>query len=156
MCEWSGSEIKDLKVSLSEAGKAHRREREARLAAERLLDAYRKAYIRECNLRCELRNDLDDKKAELADMRADLAGATTTLGAFRESHGKMSKANSELRKSVSDLEDTIRTLTEERDISRELFRGMVGEYADLVDRYTVKCDDYEGLASRYDVEHGEL
>ena len=76
-------------------------------------------------------------------------------------------ANSDLRKNVSDLEDTLRTLTrtltEERDLSRELFQGMVSAYADLLDRYSKMRDDYDGLVSRYDAlllrcdaEHGKF
>ena len=56
---------------------------------------------------------------------------------------------SDLRKSVSDLEDTICRLTEERDLSRELFQGMASEYANLLARYEKSCDDYEKLASRF-------
>ena len=77
----------------------------------------------------ELRVTLKNTKAELSDAQSDLADTTTTLDKYR-------RANSEL--------------TEERDLSRELFQGMVSAYADLLDRYAKMCDDYDGLVSRYD------
>lgn len=64
---------------------------------------------------------------ELAAVRLDLADTTTTLDRYRDMRVKM--------------EGIIRTLTEERDLSRELFQGMVSEYADLLDRYAKLCDD---------------
>ena len=56
----------------------------------------------------------------------------------------------ELKVEVSGLEDAIRMLTEERDLARELFQGMVSEYADLLGRHAKMCDDYDGFVSRYD------
>ena len=88
-------------------------------------------------------------EAELAVVRYDLVDTTETLDKYRDMHVKMSRAKSELRKSVSGLEDTIRTLTEERDLSRESFQGMVSEYADLLVRYEKSCDDYGKSASRF-------
>ena len=183
MCECSGAEIKNLNVSLGEAGEALRREREARLAAERMGDIYRndldnakaeladvRSDLRQETERAniwkslwlhkrdtvrELRATLVNTKAELADVRSDLADTTATLDKYRDMHVKRSRANGGIWKSDSDPEDTIRTLTEERDLAREWFQGMATAYTGLLDRYTVKCDDYEGLASRYDVEHGE-
>ena len=89
----------------------------------------------------ELQATLINTKAELSGVRADQADTTLTLDKYRGMHVNMSRANSELRKSVSDQEDTIRTLMEERDLSRELFQGMVSEYANLLDRYAKSCDD---------------
>ena len=86
---------------------------------------------------------------ELAAVRLDQADTTKTLDKYRDMHVKMSRANSELRHSVSDLEDTMASLTEERDLARELFQGMVSEYADLLDRYVKSCDDYAELSSRF-------
>ena len=119
----------------------------------------------------DLQAKLSSTKAELSGVRLDLAGTTTTLDKYRDMHEKMSRvnsnlrrcvsdldsANSDLRKCVSDQEDTIRTLMEERDLSRELFQGMVSAYADLLDRYSKMCDDDEELVSlsiwRDDVEN---
>ena len=74
--------------------------------------------------------------AELSVARSDLEDTNTALDAYRELRAKMST--------------NIRMLTEERDLSRELFQGMVSEYADLLDRHSKMCDDYDGLVSRYD------
>ena len=89
-----------------------------------------------------LREDRDNTKAELADVWSHLADTAAALGTCRKMRVKMDNA--------------ICTLTEERDLARELFQGMVSEYANLLDRYTVKCDEYEGLASCYEAEHGEF
>ena len=89
----------------------------------------------------ELRAEINNTKAELLGVRADQADTTATLDRYRDMHVMMSRTNSGLRKSASDLEGIIRTLTEERDLSRELFQGMVSEYADLLDRYAKLCDD---------------
>ena len=112
------------------------------------------------NLKSKVRNlDLAfrNAEAEVVLVRYDLVDTKETLDKYRDMHVKMSRANSELRKTVSVLEDAIRTLTEERDLSRELFQGMVSAYADLLDRYAKSCDDYEDLASRFiwrdDSEH---
>ena len=86
--------------------------------------------------------DLVNTKAELVDVRSDLADTTTTLDTYRKLRVK--------------LHSTISTLTEERDLARELFRGMMNEYADLSDRYSKMCDDYESLSSLYEAEHGEF
>ena len=118
-------------------------------AAKQAAAAWRKHYLLLRTKWRELNVALDNTKAELTVVRSNLADTSKTLDKYRGMHVKMSKANSDLRKSVSDLEDTIRTLTEERDLSRELFQGMVSEYADLLDRYTKSCDDYEELASRF-------
>ena len=104
------------------------------------------------NLKSKVRNlDLAfrNAEAEVVLVRYDLVDTKETLDKYRDMHVKMSRANSELRKSVSVLEDTIRTLTVERDLSRELFQGMVSAYADLLDRYAKSCDDYAELASRF-------
>ena len=98
------------------------------------------------NLKSKVRNlDLAfrNAEAEVVLVRYDLVDTKETLDKYRDMHVKMSRANSELRKSVSVLEDTIRTLMEERDLSRELFQGMVRECADLLARYSKKCDDFE-------------
>ena len=112
------------------------------------------------NLKSKVRNlDLAfrNAEAEVVLVRYDLVDTKETLDKYRDMHVKMSRANSELRKTVSVLEDAIRTLTEERDLSRELFQGMVSAYADLLDRYAKSCDDYAELASlfiwRGDVEN---
>ena len=97
----------------------------------------------------ELRAALSNTKAELSDVRRDLEDTTTTLDNYRDTHVKSSRINSTLRKSIADQEDTVRTLTAERDLSRELFQGMVSAYADLLDRYSKTCDDYEELVSRF-------
>ena len=164
MCECSGAEIKNLNVSLGEAGEALRREREARLAAERMGDIYRNdldnAKAELADVRSDLRQEADradlwrrlwclkratvrelratlaSTKAELADVRSDLADTTATLDKYRDMHVKRSRANGGIWKSDSDPEDIIRTLTEERDLARELFQAMVSKYSNLLDRYT--------------------
>ena len=98
----------------------------------------------------ELQATLDNAKADLFVVRYDLADTTKTLDKYRDMHVKMSRANSDLRKSAADLNETLAMITEERDLSRELFQGMVSAYADLLDRYAKMCDDYDGLVSRYD------
>lgn len=82
----------------------------------------------------ELRATLSNTMAELSGVRYDLVDTTKTLDNYRDMHVKMSRAKSELRKSVAGLEDTVRTLTEERDLARELYRGMVRKYAILLNR----------------------
>ena len=122
MCEYLEEEIEELRATLRNA---------------------------EADLFVDLRKNVADTKAELSVVRSNLADTTTTLDKYRGMHVKMSRTNSDLRKSVSDLEVTIRTLTEERDLSREWFQGMVSAYADLSDRYAKSCDDYEKLAVHF-------
>ena len=127
--------------------------------SERLeeIEALRAAVMREVNTVRELRAELSSTKAELSNVRLDLADTTKTLDKYRGMHVEMSRANSDLRKSAADLNETLAMITEERDLSRELFQGMVSAYADLLDRYAKSCDDYEDLASRFiwrdDSEH---
>ena len=148
MCECLEEEIEALKTKVKKE-------------AERA-DIWTNLWDLSGNTIRELQATLDNAKADLFVVRYDLADTTKTLDKYRGMHVNMSRANSDLRKSVSDLEDTIRTLTEERDLARELFQGMVSEYADLLDRYAKMCVDYDGLVSRYDlllrcdVEHGKF
>ena len=149
MCECLEEEIEALKTKVKKE-------------AERA-DIWTNLWDLSGNTIRELQATLDNAKADLFVVRYDLADTTKTLDKYRGMHVNMSRANSDLRKSVSDLEDTIRTRTEERDLSRELFQGMVSEYADLLDRHSKMCDDYDGLVSRYDAallhcdsEHGKF
>lgn len=98
----------------------------------------------------ELRATLSNTKAELSDVRRDLEDTTTTLDNYRDIHVKSSRINSTLRKSVSDQEDAIRTLTEERDVSREMHQSLSTAYNDLLVLYVKNCDEYDSLVSRYD------
>ena len=93
------------------------------------INSWRRLWVLKGNTVRELRAALRNTKAELSDVRSDLADTTETLDTYRELRAKM--------------DNTIRTLTDERDLSRELFQGMVSEYADLLDRYSKKCDDFE-------------
>ena len=125
----------------------------------------------------ELWLTLSNTKAELSGVRQDLADTTKTLDKYREMHVKMSRANSELRKaldkyremhvkmsrsnselrkSVADMNEALAACTGERDLARELFQGMVSEYADLLDRYSKMCDDYGVEGSRYVAGHGKF
>ena len=148
MCECLEEEIEALKTKVKKE-------------AERA-DIWTNLWDLSGNTIRELQATLDNAKADLFVVRYDLADTTKTLDKYRGMHVNMSRANSDLRKSVSGLKDAIRTLTEERDLARELFQGMVSEYADLLDRYAKMCDDYDGLVSRYDlllrcdVEHGKF
>ena len=100
----------------------------------------------------------------LVDTKASLAAEKKVSAAAENEHKRaLDRCHSVLRKSVSDLKDTIRTLTEERDTAREVFQGVLSEYAELSDRHSKMCDDYDGLVSRYDDlllrcddEHGEV
>ena len=136
-------EIEDLKAKVKQE-------------AERA-NTWRSLWDLSGNTISELRAELSNTKAEMSGVRLDLADTTKTLDKYRGMHVKMSRANSDLRKSAADLNETLAMITEERDLSRELFQGMVSAYADLLDRYAKSCDDYEDLASRFiwrdDSEH---
>ena len=110
------------------------------------INSWRRLWVLKGNAIRELRATLSNTKAELSDVRSDLADTTATLDTCRKMRFKMDNA--------------ICTLTEERDLARELFQGMMREYADLLDRYTKSCDEYEKLASRFiwrnDAEHAEF
>ena len=154
MCEYL-EEIEELKAKVAqEADRAN---------------SWSRLWLLKVDTVNELRATLSNTKAELSVVRSNLADTTTALDKYRnldkyrDMHVKMSRANSGIWKSDSDLEDTIRTLTEERDIAREMFQGMVSKYAELSDRHSKMCDDYDGLVSRYDDlllrcddEHGEV
>ena len=95
-----------------------------------------------CN-KC-LEEEIEDLKAKV---KREAERASTTISELRAA---LSNTKAELSDVRSDLsEDTVRTLTAERDLSRELFQGMVSAYADLLDRYSKTCDDYEELVSRF-------
>ena len=85
----------------------------------------------------------------MSDARLDLGDTTRTLDKCRALCARRGMAINDLRKSASDLEDTIRTLTEERDVSREMLQSLSTAYDDLSVLYAKSCDDYEKLASRF-------
>ena len=142
MCDCNAWEIKNLKGQVRSA--------EAELvAAKQAATTWRKHYLLLRTRWRDLNVALENTKAELSGVRSDLADTTKTLDKYREMHAKMSKANSELRKSVADLNETLATRTEERDLARELYQDRIRCYADLLNRYSKTCDDYEELASRF-------
>ena len=145
-CDYLEDEVEELKVKVKQ---------EADRGNE-----WRRLWVLKVDTVRELRAALHNTKAELSAVRHDLADTTKTLDKYRDMHVKMSRAKSELRKSVADLNETLEALTEERDLARELFQGMVSEYADLSDRYAKSCDDYKELASRFvwrnDAEHDKF
>ena len=128
MCKCLEEEIEELKAELKQE-------------TERAI-TWRSLWNLSGNTISELRATLSNAETELAAVRHDLADTNTTLDKYRDMHVKMSRAKSDL--------------TEERDLSRVLFQGVVSEYADLLDRYAKKCDDYDAQVSRYDTEHGEF
>ena len=153
MCDCNAWEIKNLKGQVRSA--------EAELdAAKQAATTWHKHYRLLRTRWRDLNVALENTKAELPEVRSDLADTTKTLDKYRDMHVKMSRANSELRKSVADLNEKLEALTEERDLARELFQGMVSEYADLSDRYAKSRDDYKELASRFvwrnDAEHDKF
>ena len=85
-----------------------------------------------CNIDIAFRN----AEAELSIVRDDLAGTTKTLDKYRELHVMMTH--------------TIRTLTEERDTTREVLQGVTTAYSDLLGLYAKNCSEYDALVSRYD------
>ena len=128
VCDYLEEEVEELRAEVKQKSEQ--------------INSWRRLWVLKSNTVRELRATLHNTKAELSEVRHDLADTTKTLDKYRDMHVKRSRANSELRKSVADMEDTIRTLTEERDLARELFQGMMSEYADLLDRYSILCDAY--------------
>lgn len=112
-------------------------------AAKQAADTWRRNYRLLRSQWRDLNITLDNTRAELSGVRSDLEDTTKTLDKYREMHVKRSRANSELRKSVADLNEALEMRTEERDLARELFKAMMNEYADLLDRYSILCDAYE-------------
>ena len=148
-CDYLEEEVEELKAEVKQKSEQ--------------INSWRRLWVIKRNTDRELWATLHNTKAELTEVRHDLADTTKTLDKYRDMHVKRSRANSDLRKSVADLEDTIHTLTEERDLARELFQGMVTKHAKLLDRYSMIRDHYDDLVSRYDAllphneaEHGEF
>ena len=145
-CDYLEDEVEELRAEVKQKSEQ--------------INSWNRLWVLNGNTVRELRATLHNTKAELSAVRHDLADTTKTLDKYRDMHVKMSRANSELRKSVADLNETLEALTEERDLARELFQGMVREYADLSDRYAKSCDDYKVLASRFvwrnDAEHDKF
>lgn len=125
------------------------------------LDRYRDMHVNMSRANSDLRKSV-----------ADLEDTIRTLTEERNlaTHVKSIRANSDLGESFSgiwvsdsDREDTIRTLTGDRDLAREMYQGVCSKYAELLDRHSKMCVDYDGLVSRYDdlllhcdAEHGKF
>ena len=142
MCEYLEEEVEELRAEVKQKSEQ--------------INSWRRLWVLKGNTVRELRATLSNTKAELSGVRQDLADTTKTLDKYREMHVKMSRANSELRKSVADMNEALVACTGERDLARELFQGMVSEYADLLDRYSKMCDDYGVEASHYVARHGKF
>ena len=122
-CDYLEDEVEELKVKVKQ--EADRANKWCRL------------WVLKVDTVRELRATLHNTKAELSAVRHDLADTTKTLDKYRDMHVKTSRAKSELRKSVANLNEKLEALTEER----EMFRDMEVKYADLLVRYSKKCND---------------
>ena len=105
-----------------------------------------------------LEEEIEDLKAKV---KREAERASTTISELRAALSNTKAELSDVRRDL--LEDTVRTLTEERDLARELFQGMVSKHDELLDRCSRVCDEYGDVFSRHDdvlwrsdSEHGKF